>query len=494
MDEADLLSDRILIMVKGKVICAGSSNFLKNRFGTGFLLTITLKPTVNVAEAAAKSLRIIRRLVDDAQLDANPTAQITVNLPYSAKDKFVTIFKELEQKQEEVGIDAFGLSVNTLEQVFISVGEKAEKRPSRRITEKIEKDANLINEQDESKSIVSLSEVPKSMVIVSSNLSSRVKTLFNKASDHFEFMEREYHDYVTNFGYSQFDYPPKSFGAFDNSGEIVVLSSLYLHQNIMLAINIYYNFMFGDDSMDHIRTGYISAAGVTKISLGKSYQIYTTYLECIVTTFGIGFGLPMILSSVIVERVRKFKHQIYLASAKTLVYWSAQTLTDFTLFVVIVTFSLGCYLLTNPLLPTCAVGIVPYYVLYFCAGSFLSYTLSFGFDSTTKASVIIVACHTLVPFSLYSLIEMTSQQALPGYNMTDKANYFQFAFTVVSPTVGLFSAQRTLVSMCGATNGWAGSMYTDLPQTARVLGSLFASFVFYLTLLVLIEKKVFRFN
>lgn len=40
MDEADILGDRIGIMAKGKMTCLGSSTFLKNKFGTGYNLTV----------------------------------------------------------------------------------------------------------------------------------------------------------------------------------------------------------------------------------------------------------------------------------------------------------------------------------------------------------------------------------------------------------------------------------------------------------------------
>jgi hypothetical protein len=40
MDEADLLGDRIVIMSEGKVECAGSSLFLKSRYGVGYQLTV----------------------------------------------------------------------------------------------------------------------------------------------------------------------------------------------------------------------------------------------------------------------------------------------------------------------------------------------------------------------------------------------------------------------------------------------------------------------
>ena len=40
MDEADELGDRIGIMVSGKMVCIGSSLFLKSRFGTGINLAV----------------------------------------------------------------------------------------------------------------------------------------------------------------------------------------------------------------------------------------------------------------------------------------------------------------------------------------------------------------------------------------------------------------------------------------------------------------------
>lgn len=44
MDEADYLGDRIGIMSDGKMKVCGSSLFLKNKFGTGYELTIIKNP------------------------------------------------------------------------------------------------------------------------------------------------------------------------------------------------------------------------------------------------------------------------------------------------------------------------------------------------------------------------------------------------------------------------------------------------------------------
>jgi len=40
MDEADILGDRIGIMTGGRMTCLGSSMFLKNRFGVGYVMTV----------------------------------------------------------------------------------------------------------------------------------------------------------------------------------------------------------------------------------------------------------------------------------------------------------------------------------------------------------------------------------------------------------------------------------------------------------------------
>lgn len=45
MEEADSLGDQIGILVGGRMACKGTSEFLKKRFGTGYLLTIVLEHT-----------------------------------------------------------------------------------------------------------------------------------------------------------------------------------------------------------------------------------------------------------------------------------------------------------------------------------------------------------------------------------------------------------------------------------------------------------------
>uniref|UniRef100_A0A9J2PC62 ABC transporter domain-containing protein n=1 Tax=Ascaris lumbricoides TaxID=6252 RepID=A0A9J2PC62_ASCLU len=126
MDEADVLGDRISIMVKGRLVCAGTSDFLKTRFGTGYLLAIALKDRAAVTNRLDSLMKTIRLFVDNAQIQSATAQQITILLPVEHKPKFSRLFVCLEENGEEYGISSFGLSLNTLEQVFLSVGEMAE--------------------------------------------------------------------------------------------------------------------------------------------------------------------------------------------------------------------------------------------------------------------------------------------------------------------------------------------------------------------------------
>lgn len=54
MDEADVLGDRIAIISQGKLCTVGTSLFLKNRFGSGYYLTLVRSDVQDTDRASAK--------------------------------------------------------------------------------------------------------------------------------------------------------------------------------------------------------------------------------------------------------------------------------------------------------------------------------------------------------------------------------------------------------------------------------------------------------
>lgn len=123
MDEADFLGDRIAIMADGQLRCCGSSLFLKGRYGVGYHLTLVKKENCN--ENAVTSLIINH--VPSAQLLSSVGAEMEFVLSSEHSSGFEALFQEIENKMDEYGITSFGVSVTTLEEVFMKVGEGAEK-------------------------------------------------------------------------------------------------------------------------------------------------------------------------------------------------------------------------------------------------------------------------------------------------------------------------------------------------------------------------------
>ena len=122
MDEADLLGDRIAIMAEGELRCCGSSLFLKNRFGSGYTLTICKTRACNVSALQELVLGDVR----GATLTSNVGAEISFKLPLSQASGFAELFTKFEQQKEQLGIEQFGVSVTTMEEVFIRVAEEGD--------------------------------------------------------------------------------------------------------------------------------------------------------------------------------------------------------------------------------------------------------------------------------------------------------------------------------------------------------------------------------
>uniref|UniRef100_A0A4W2G6L9 ATP-binding cassette sub-family A member 3-like n=1 Tax=Bos indicus x Bos taurus TaxID=30522 RepID=A0A4W2G6L9_BOBOX len=119
MDEADVLGDRIAIMAKGTLQCCGSTIFLKKVYGVGYHLIIVKDRHCDVKEIS----ELIKYHIPEARLENNVAAELSFVLPKEYTDRFKALFTEMEDRQEELGIASFGISITTMEEVFIRVSQ-----------------------------------------------------------------------------------------------------------------------------------------------------------------------------------------------------------------------------------------------------------------------------------------------------------------------------------------------------------------------------------
>lgn len=131
MDEADVLGDRIAIMANGSLKCCGSSIFLKHQYGVGYTLTL-----VKTAPGASVAADIVYRHVPSATCVSEVAAEVSFKLPLASSSSFESMFREIERcmrrfnpgfettdytEVDNLGIESYGISVTTLEEVFLRV-------------------------------------------------------------------------------------------------------------------------------------------------------------------------------------------------------------------------------------------------------------------------------------------------------------------------------------------------------------------------------------
>ncbi|XP_055602217.1 phospholipid-transporting ATPase ABCA3-like [Uranotaenia lowii] len=118
MDEADVLGDRIAIMADGVLKTVGSPFFLKKTFGVGYRL-ICVKAT-NCDKA--KLMGILTKYIPDIRIETD----IGSELSFVLKESYIQVFREmledLESSMEACGITSYGISLTTMEEVFLKAG------------------------------------------------------------------------------------------------------------------------------------------------------------------------------------------------------------------------------------------------------------------------------------------------------------------------------------------------------------------------------------
>ncbi|XP_070580684.1 cholesterol transporter ABCA5-like isoform X2 [Ptychodera flava] len=130
MDEADILADRKAIIAKGTLRCYGSSLFLKNRFGIGYHLGMV----VEHRDKAEQITEFVKSKVSGAELGRSYGMELTFTLPLEDVSMFAGLFSALEAsddnssqtKAKAMGIQSYGVSMTTLEEVFLKLGEETE--------------------------------------------------------------------------------------------------------------------------------------------------------------------------------------------------------------------------------------------------------------------------------------------------------------------------------------------------------------------------------
>lgn len=126
MDEADVLGDRIGIMSAGKMICGGSSQYLKLKYGPGYRLILEFQHG-----AKTKRQERVKALVQQHVQSMTVVEEESIDdalvciLPFNEVSHFAGLFASLDRQLNSFEIKTYGLSGSTLEDVFVRTGAES---------------------------------------------------------------------------------------------------------------------------------------------------------------------------------------------------------------------------------------------------------------------------------------------------------------------------------------------------------------------------------
>ncbi|XP_052744551.1 uncharacterized protein LOC112055070 isoform X2 [Bicyclus anynana] len=143
LDEAELLSDQIIIMHKGQVHTTGSPIDIKRTLGTGYKLTVMYpdkkihllednaeNDEVMIEERTKTLLAVTRSVVKNANLVDINGLEVEINLPFYDTDgvsnNFLELCNALESQESQLRYRSYSLDCSSLEQVFFNICQQAD--------------------------------------------------------------------------------------------------------------------------------------------------------------------------------------------------------------------------------------------------------------------------------------------------------------------------------------------------------------------------------
>ena len=102
------------------MMCLGTSLFLKKRFGAGYKLTMvkqTKKPNTLFGPYLKENL-------GEVGLLSEVSSEITFQVSNESAKQFTRFFQQFDNELHDLGIISYGVSITTLEEVFLKINKE----------------------------------------------------------------------------------------------------------------------------------------------------------------------------------------------------------------------------------------------------------------------------------------------------------------------------------------------------------------------------------
>jgi ABC-type multidrug transport system ATPase subunit len=152
MEEADVLADRIAVVVDGRIKCVGSPLNLKNIYGDGYKVSLVCEPGNEV-----NAIKLMDQIAPSNKFVDDSGGSMIFTVPLSSTKEITPLFKLIEEVDEDdhdrsqIGsydtnedaliaklksyVSDCGISHSTLEEVFMKVTGKKQMKKDRQLRE-----------------------------------------------------------------------------------------------------------------------------------------------------------------------------------------------------------------------------------------------------------------------------------------------------------------------------------------------------------------------
>ena len=123
LEEAEFLGDRIGIIKEGKLVCSGTSSYLKNKYPNGFNINFIINNRFD-EENRQQLITELKEIEPTLFIKIYSNKILTINFNTSNKDKINNIFELIEESKIKYSLDKYTISTTSLEDVFINLNNE----------------------------------------------------------------------------------------------------------------------------------------------------------------------------------------------------------------------------------------------------------------------------------------------------------------------------------------------------------------------------------
>ncbi|UJR09005.1 hypothetical protein I4U23_013254 [Adineta vaga] len=115
LEEADVLSDRIAIMSRGRLQANGTPDFLKQQTEFEYRLLMDKQDHCS----SERITQFIQGYVGNVVLERESAAELVYGIKRGESKQIERLITGLDQQKQEIGVNSYGLSMTTIEDVFL---------------------------------------------------------------------------------------------------------------------------------------------------------------------------------------------------------------------------------------------------------------------------------------------------------------------------------------------------------------------------------------